>query len=498
MFDRLLKKIISKPKLVLIISVLLMIPSAVGFFLTGVNYNILSYLPDGLDSIQGEQLLDKNFGCASMSFLIVENMPTDDIKELTRQINNIDCVSSVLGVNEILTQGIPFEMFPDEIRNILYSSDGSSTIILIKFSTASADEETMDAINQINGITKKGCYLSGLSAILTDTKNLVEKQAPVYIIVAIFSALAMLAILSESWIMPPLVLYTLCSAVALNMGTNIIFGEISYLTECIAVVLQLAVTMDYSVFLVERYHEELMKGYSREKAVFNAVRQSFSSLVGSALTTVFGFAALCFMSLSLGLDIGLVMVKGVLFGLLSVFIVLPALLVLFDDINLNHTHKYLKPDFTKINVFLIKKRNIFSVVFVILLVPAFFLNSSTEEYYSLDEMLGSSRESIIALNKLKKDYNMASVDFAIVSDSIPDADMKTMLDELNDVQGISFVLSYSTIVGPAIPDEIIPDELLKVVKSNGKQLIIMISEYTAGHEESNTQINTLTSILKSY
>lgn len=498
MIDKITRKIIQNPKFIIILSVVLLIPSLIGFFVTGINYNLLSYLPDDLDSVQGEVLLDENFGCASMAFLIVENMPSDDVNKLKSDILNIDCVSAVLGVEDVIGSGVPLSMLPEEISGMLYSADGSSTMILIQFSTASADKATLKAINTINKVAGKQCFVSGLSAILADTKNIVEKEAVIYILCAILAALVMLAFLSDSWLMPFVILYTLCSAVAYNMGSNIIFGEISYLTECVAVVLQLAVTMDYSIFLLERYKEEKEHCLSKEEAMVVAVKTSINSLLGSSITTIFGFAALCFMSLTLGMDIGIVMIKGVILGLLAVVTVMPAILIHFDGILNRFTHKSVKPDFDKFNRFLINKRGIFAALFVILLIPAYILQSNAEEYYSLDEMLGDDVPSIVALNKLKYDYGMASINFAIVDGDMSDERMNEMLDEVKQVEGINTVLAYNSIVGPAIPESILPDAILSIVRNGGKEMFMIVSEYTAGHEECNLQVDELTRIIKSY
>lgn len=490
--------ITSHPKLIAFISFLLLIPSVIGFASTGVNYDILSYLPDDLESVEGEQILDNTFGIASSAMLVLENMPQRDVAALKEKIAEIDGVSQVTWSDSIADISIPKEMLPEVMTSIFYSSDGTSTLMLINFTESSASDKTMSAIQEIRKQVNKQCFLSGLSVILLDTKELADSQAPIFVAIAVVLALIVMSFTMESWILPLILLLALGMAVIYNMGTNIIFGEISYITQCIAAILQLGVTMDYSVFLIDRFHEETGKGGDRQKAMAKAVRKTFTSLLGSSLTTVFGFLALCFMSLTLGMDIGLVMAKGVLLGIITVVIVLPALVLLFYNAIERFHHKRLVPNFSKLNSFTLKHRKAVVAVFVILMIPSLFGAMNVEKYYNMDRALPQDLGSISALNKLKDDFDMASTHFVIVDKSVPQSDVSKMVGEFEKLDGINGVISLASFVGPGVSEDIIPDSIKQIAEQGDYRLMMVNSSYGVATDESNEQVDKMNSIIKKY
>lgn len=486
------------PKTVVAIALLLLIPSIIGFVCTRVNYDILSYLPDDLESVQGENVLDETFQNAGMSIIIVEDMPAKYSAALKEEIEKIDGVRSVMWSDELAGTQTPVEALPDALRNIFYSADGNKTMMLVQYEYAGSADETLQAIKQIKKLANEKTFISGVSAITEDTKELADKQAPVFVAFAILLALAVMSLLMESWILPLVILAVLGIAIVYNMGTNVITGEISFITQAIAAILQLGVTMDYSIFLMDRYIEEKEVISDRRDAMASAVSKSFSALLGSSLTTIFGFVALCFMQLKLGFDIGFVMAKGVVLGILTVILVLPAFILLFEEYINRYRHRSFIPSFKKLNGFVFKHKKAFAILFVILLIPAFIGQNSVDVYYSMDKALPDNLISIQGLNKLKNDFNMASTQFLIVDDSIPAGRLMQMEKEVENLDGIASVLAYNSILGPAVPDDIIPDEILKICKQGGKQMIMVNSQYGAATDELNEQIGKMEQIVKSY
>lgn len=486
------------PKLVVIIAIALLIPSIIGFACTRVNYDILSYLPEDLESVEGEQILDETFNCAGMSMVIVENMPSKYTSALKEEIAEIDGVSSVMWVDDIAGAEMPVDILPDVLKQIFYSADEDSTMMLVQYKNAGASDETMKAIEQIKKLTSEKTVISGISAMTQDTKEICDKQAPIYIAVAVVLALGIMSLMMESWVQPLIVLAALGIAIIYNMGTNIFLGEISFITQAIAAVLQLGVTMDYSIFLIDRYLEEKEKYDDRRDAMAQAVSQSFTALLGSSLTTVFGFLALCFMQLKLGFDIGFVMAKGVVLGILVVILVLPELFLLTEDYINRYRHRSFIPSFKKLNGFIFKHKKALAIIFVVLLIPAYLVQNSVGMNYNMIESLPDTLTSVQGFNKLKTDFNMASTHFLIVDDTLPAGTMMQMEEDIQQLDGVASVLAYNSILGPAIPQEIIPDELLSICKQDGKQLIMVNSLYGAASDELNVQLDELTALVKSY
>ena len=495
---RIAKFIAYHPKTITIIAVLLLIPAAIGYINTFVNYDILSYLPGDLDSVKGENELDETFNSASMSFLVIEDMPSKDVAALKEKIAKVDNVSSVIWVNDIADISIPQEIIPQAVKDIFYSKDGKCTMMLIKYKYKAVTDETMKAIEDVRGLLNNQCFLTGMGVIMKDTRDLADSQAPIFIAIAIAIALVVMTFCMESWIEPWVLLAALCMAVVYNMGTNLIFGQISYITQCIAAILQLGVTMDYSVFLIDRFEEEKPKYADKRDAMASAIQGAFLSLSGSSLTTIFGFLALCFMNLSLGKDIGLVMAKGVVFGVLTVTIVLPALVLQCDKIIHKYRHRSFIPKFDKLNNFVINHKKVWVAIFVVLFIPSYIMQSNVNVYYSMDRMLPDDIGCIAALNKMKEEFNMATSHFIIVDDSLDASDLVKMENEIKGTAGVTNMVAYNSFVGSGIPDSMIPDELKSIAKSGGRQMILVNTSYVAATDECNEQLTKINNIVKKY
>ena len=495
---RIAKFIAYHPKTITIIAVLLLIPAAIGYINTFVNYDILSYLPGDLDSVKGENELDETFNSASMSFLVIEDMPSKDVAALKEKIAKVDNVSSVIWVNDIADISIPQEIIPQAVKDVFYSKDGKCTMMLIQYKYKAVTDETMKAIEDVRGLLNNQCFLSGMGVIMKDTRDLADSQAPIFIAIAIAIALVVMTFCMESWVEPWVLLAALCMAVVYNMGTNLIFGQISYITQCIAAILQLGVTMDYSVFLIDRFEEEKPKYADKRDAMASAIQGAFLSLSGSSLTTIFGFLALCFMDLSLGKDIGLVMAKGVVFGVLTVTIVLPALVLQCDKIIHKYRHRSFIPKFDKLNNFVVNHKKVWVAIFVVLFIPSYIMQSNVNVYYSMDRMLPDDIGCIAALNKMKEEFNMATSHFIIVDDSLDASDLVKMENEIKETAGVTNMVAYNSFVGSGIPDSMIPDELKSIAKSGGRQMILVNTSYVAATDECNEQLTKINNIVKKY
>lgn len=384
------------------------------------------------------------------------------------------------------------------LKNIFYSADGSQTMMLVRYDNTGSDDSQLKAIAQIKTLLGKNQFLSGLTVVVDDTREIAETQAPLYIAVAVILALIVMSVLMESWFQPLIILFSLGLAVIYNMGTNIFLGQISFITQCVAAVLQLGVTMDYSIFLIDRYAEEKQRFSSREDAMAEAVTVSLTALMGSSLTTVFGFLALCFMKLGLGFDIGFVMAKGVVLGILTVIFILPAVVLLFEKQIIKYRHRSFVPDFTRLNKFTIKHKKAFALLFLLLLAPAYLIQKNIDMYYSMDKALPSYLTSMEGLTKLKDDFGMACTQFVIIDDSLPADKLIEMEHKLEALDGVTSLLAYNSIVGAAIPDTIIPDDIMSLCKQDGKQLMMINSEYGAATDELTAQLVKMDAIVKSY
>ena len=494
--NRISKFIADHAKSVIVVSLLLLIPSVIGFINTRVNYDLLSYLPQNLDSTKGEDILDKTYSDASIGIVIVEGMENKDINILKDKIEEVDGVTTTLGITDVLDESIPKDILPDEIKNQLYNED--STMFVIKFDGAPGSDSTINGIFKVKKILNKQCFLSGMSAIMEDTKELAEHEAPFYVLIAVALSIVVLLISMESTVVPIIFLVSIGIGIVYNLGTNLFLGEISYITKALAAVLQLGVTMDYSIFLMHRYDEERGKWSTKEEAMTQAIKATMTSISGSSLTTIAGFLALCTMDLALGKDIGLVMAKGVVIGVICAITILPAFVLVFDKAIHKFKHKTIIPEFKKVSTLVTKHYKAFIVAFLVIMLPAFFGQANAKVYYNLDETLKPDMSSIVALNKMKDNFNMTSTHFIIVKDDIKSYKMKEMTDRIENLEGVTTVLSYDKFIGPNVPEDFIPRDIKEIFKQGGYNLLLVNSEYKSASDELNNQIIEMTDIVKSY
>lgn len=482
-------------KLVLLVMTLLLIPSWIGYKNTGVNYDILSYLPGDLESTQGQEILDKDFKNAATGMLILKGSDYDADK-LKKEILEIDGVEDVISKSSIVGDTVPNEFLPDNIRDTFYAED--STLLMIKFAESSSSFRTMEAIDQIKALESKEKYLSGISSLVKDTKDLIDHETPIYVGLAVVLALIVLSLANESTIIPFLFMLNIGYAILYNFGTNIFLGEISYITKAIAAVLQLAVTTDYSIFLYHRYVEKKKTTENNEDAMAKAIESTVASIFASSLTTFAGFLVLLLMRLGLGKDIGLVMSKGVLLGLISTVVVLPPMLLLSEKWVNRFNHKVLLPEFDKTSNFTLKYRKTLFIVFLALFIPAAYGSTHTDLYYNLDRSLPQDLDSIVALNKMKKDYNMASTHFVVVKEDLSKQSINGMVEELEDVDGVNNVLSVNSATGLTLPSSVLPDKLQDNFVKNGYQMIMLNSKYQTASPEVKKQIGEIKKIVKAH
>ena len=496
MLEKIAHRLTRKPKLVALIAVLMLIPSLIGYVSTRVNYDILTYLPQDLESAQGMNLLEEPFHMAATSMLIVEDMPAGYTNELINEIKNVPGVSNAVWLSNLVGVQIPTSMIPENFRDIFFSGD--ATMMIIQYEKAGASEETMDAIQQVRALCNEKCFLAGFSVVIKDTRDLVDKELPIFVTLAVLLAMVAMALTMESTVLPLVLIANIGIAVVYNFGTNIFLGEISYITKAIAAVLQLGVTMDYSVFLYRRYEEELANYDDRRDAMAQAILAAFRSLSGSSLTTVAGFLALCFMRLTLGRDIGVVMVKGVVLGVATVILVLPAIILMADKQIAKHKHRTILPDFTGLNRFVLKHRVVFVVLALLVALPAYYAQNHATMYYKLDESLPRDLPSIVGNTKLKDEFDMATSHFILLRDDVSATDMNDMEQRLEDVPGITSILSYHSLLGTGIPDFFIPDEVKDMLKQDGLQMMMVNSSCETASDEAAEQLAAMTEIIKAY
>lgn len=496
MLEKIARALTRKPKLVVTIAVVLLIPSILGAAVTRINYDILSYLPQDLDSARGEALLEEPFHMAATTMLIVEDMPPEYANRLVEQVEQVPGVSGAIWVSNLIGIQFPEEMLPDDLRDVFFSGD--ATMMIVQYEQPGASEATMTAIDRVRSLCNEHCFLAGFSVFIKDTRDLITKEMPLYVVMAvILSAIAMCCMM-ESWLLPVALLLSIGLAVLYNFGTNIFLGQISFITQAIAAVLQLGVTMDYSIFLYDRYREEVERYDDRRDAMASAIVAAFKSLSGSSLTTIAGFLALCFMRLTLGRDIGVVMAKGVVLGVATVVLVLPAILLRMDAKIQKFRHPALKPNMTGINGFIIKHRRFFVAVFLLVFPLAMWASNHVQMYYKLDESLPQDMSSAIATDKLKNEFNMACSHFIVMKDGISHNDMVRMTDEIEAVDGVTSVMGYDKLLPAGIPDFFVPDSLKDILKKGGYQLLMVNSGYETASDEVAVQIDELGAIVHRY
>lgn len=482
---------------IFILSLLLLIPSAIGYINTRVNYDVLYYLPDDIETMKGQDILVDEFGTGAYSMFICEGMKNKDVAALKKKIEGVEHVSKVVWYDSFSDLSVPVEMLPDKIRSALFSDD--STMMFIIFETTTSADETMDAIGDIRKLAGKQCFVSGMSAIVTDTKNLAESEVAIYVLIAVLLSCIVLALTMESYLIPFLFLASIGIAILYNMGTNIFKGEISYITKALSAVLQLGVTMDYSIFLWHSYQEQRkLYGEDHKEAMAQAIAATIKSVVGSSITTIAGFVALCFMSFTLGLDLGIVMAKGVIFGVICCVTVLPSMIMIFDKALEKTKHKQLIPDFPKISEFLVKHHKAFAFLCVALFLPFAYFQANTAVYYNLDSSLPKNLESIMANEKLQEEYHMGAAHMILMDKNVSSKEKHKMIKEMEQVDGVKEVLGLESIIGPTLPESMIPQDIKDILESDNYELMLITNEYQTASEEVNVQINELNTILKSY
>lgn len=499
MMIKLSKAIVKHRSLILIIAAVLIIPSVIGMAGTRINYDMLSYLPDDIETIEGQDILLKDFGKGAFSFVIVDGMEDKDISKLRGKLEKIDNVDSVIWYDSLMDISVPKEVLPDEIYNAFNSGD--STVMAVFFKTSTSADETMQTIKEIRKTAGKSCFVTGMSAVVTDLKDLCEHEEPIYVGLAVLLCCAAMMLFMDNWIVPFVFLLSIGSAILLNLGTNYFLGEISYITKALAAVLQLAVTMDYSIFLWHSYEEQKAR-YSgdKQRAMAHAIKATMSSVFGSSVTTIAGFIALCFMSYTLGLDLGVVMAKGVLLGLIGCITTLPALILVFDKLLEKTMHKPLMPPLNALTGFVVKRSWIFILVFALLVVPASvcYNRANKEVYYDMTQSIPDDMECAIANSKLKEEFAVGSTHMLLVSADTDGKSIRNMMSEMEKTDGVKYVLGVESVVGSLIPEEVIPDSVKNILQSENWKLYIINSEYTTASDEVNAQISELNKILKKY
>ena len=491
------KKVVKFRIPILIISILLLIPAGLGYVNTRVNYDVLTYLPEDIETMQGQDILVKDFGTGAFSMFIVDGMEDKEVSALKAKIENVEHVQKVLWYDSLADISMPKSMIPKDVYEVFNSDTG--TMMAIFFDEGTSSDGTMDAIGEIRKLAGKQCFLSGMSAIVTDTKNLAEKETPLYVLIAVVLAVIVLGLTMDSYFIPLLFMLSIGMAIVYNLGSNYFFGEISYITKALAAVLQLGVTLDYSIFLMHSYEEQQVRyNGDKERAMAHAISQTFSSVIGSSVTTVAGFIALCFMTFTLGMDIGVVMVKGVILGVIACVTILPSMILCCDKWIMKTMHKPFLPDIGKISDKVTKRYMIYVILFLVLLFPAIYGNNHTAVYYNLDETLPKDLPSIIANEKLKKDYDMNTTHMILVDSSVESADVAKMIDKMDDVDGVKWALGLDALIGPAIPQDMIPNSVTDMLKNDKYQLLLVNSEYKVASDELNAQIKDLNKILHKY
>ena len=483
---------------ILILAVALLVPSLIGMIMTRINYDMLTYLPGDIDTVVGQDILMDEFGKGAFSFVIIEGMDPKDVSSLREDISHVDHVDTVLWYDDFADVSVPMEILPSKLYDAFNSGD--STMLAIFFDTSTSSDDTMEAITAIRSIAGKQCFVSGMSAMVTDLKDLCEKEEPIYVGIAVALACVAMMIFMDNWITPFVFLMSIGMAILLNIGTNYFLGEISYLTKALSAVLQLAVTMDYSIFLWHSYEEQKSMYEDNKEAMAVAINNTLTSVVGSSITTVAGFIALCFMSYTLGLDLGIVMAKGVILGVIGCVTTLPSMILVLDKLLQKTSHKSLLPDMGKVASGITKVFPVFLILFLGLVLPSYLSYKATnnEVYYDLGETLPEDMAYVVANSKLQEDFGVGATHMVLVSTDVSDTDVRAMIHEMENVEGIKYALGLESVVGPLVPEEMLPESVKEVLKSDDWELLLVNSEYKTATDEVNAQINELNTILKKY
>ncbi len=492
------KSVVKFRAVILIISLALLVPSVLGMIFTRVNYDMLNYLPDSLDTVKGQEYMLEDFNKGAFSFLIFENADDKTMREASEKIKKVDHVATVLNYSDIADDSIPKELLPDKIYDVFNSGD--STLMAVFFDTSSSSDETMDAITKIRGIAGESCLVSGISAMVTDLRDLCEAEETIYVAIAVVLAVVAMMLFMDNWIIPFVFLASIGMAILMNLGSNYFLGEISYITKALSAVLQLAVTMDYSIFLWHSYGEQKKLCSDNKEAMAVAIKETVTSVVGSSITTIAGFIALCFMTFTLGRDLGIVMAKGVLLGVIGCVTILPSMILVLDKPLSKTMHRSLIPHPKKLAGGLVKIFPVFIILFGALAVPAYYGYSQTnnEVYYDISKSLPRDMANVVANTKLKDEFNMSNTHMVLVNSKLSSKDVRNLTEEMKNVDGIKFALGLESVVGPMVPEELVPESVEKVFKSDRWEMLILSSEYTTASEEMGRQVSQLNEIIKKY
>lgn len=493
------KGVVRSRILILILAFALLIPAGISFINTRINFDILSYLPGQIETMKGQDIMVDEFGTGALSFVVIEDMDDQDIKVLADDIEDLEGVKDVIWYGTIADSSLPREALPDDLYDFFNNADADSQLMLVTFEDTMGSDETMEAIDKMNGMVKDHCFVAGMGAVNTDTKNLTLQQAPIYVLIAAILSMIIMGITMESIVVPMLFLLSIGMAIIYNLGTNFIQGEISYLTLALTAVLQLAVTMDYSIFLWHSYQEQIERyDGDKKRAMAHAISHTIVSVTGSSVTTVAGFIALCFMSFTLGLDLGIVMAKGVIIGVIGCVTILPALILACDKAIEKTKHRVLMPDISKISGWVTKHFRLIAVLFVIILIPALYGYTHTNVYYDLAGTMPDSAYSKQANDRLNEQYDMGATHIVIAPSSMSKADSISMINEIKKVDGVKMAASLDSIIGPTIPEEMLPDKVKDIFENGDYQMMLISSEYQTASDEVNDQITELNKIVKSY
>lgn len=493
------KGVVRSRILILILAFALLIPAGISFINTRINFDILSYLPGQIETMKGQDIMVDEFGTGALSFVVIEDMDDQDIKVLADDIEDLEGVKDVIWYGTIADSSLPREALPDDLYDFFNNADADSQLMLVTFEDTMGSDETMEAIDKMNGMVKDHCFVAGMGAVNTDTKNLTLQQAPIYVLIAAILSMIIMGITMESIVVPMLFLLSIGMAIIYNLGTNFIQGEISYLTLALTAVLQLAVTMDYSIFLWHSYQEQIERyDGDKKRAMAHAISHTIVSVTGSSVTTVAGFIALCFMSFTLGLDLGIVMAKGVIIGVIGCVTILPALILACDKAIEKTKHRVLMPDISKISGWVTKHFRLIAVLFVIILIPALYGYTHTNVYYDLAGTMPDSAYSKQANDRLNEQYDMGATHIVIAPSSMSKADSISMINEIKKVDGVKMAASLDSIIGPTIPEEMLPDKVKDIFENGDYQMMFISSEYQTASDEVNDQITELNKIVKSY
>ena len=484
---------------ILIASIILLIPAALGYFHTRVNYDILTYLPKEIDTMKGQDILLDEFGTGAFSMCVVEGMEDQDISKMRKNMEKVDHVKKILWYDSLADLSIPKTMLPDKVQNAFINEDKNATLMVIFFDSSMSSDETMDAIEELRSVADKQCYISGMSAVVTDTKNLSDKEVPIYVLIAVILAVIVLSLTMDSALIPVFFLLSIGMAIIYNLGSNVFFGEISYVTQALAAVLQLGVTMDYSIFLWHSYEENQERfPDDKKRAMAHAISNTLVSVVGSSATTVAGFIALCFMSFTLGLDLGVTMAKGVVFGVICCVTVLPSMILVFDKAIDKTRHKAIIPDLGVISGWVVKHYKVFLIIFLVVIGPAFWGYRHNDVYYDLAGTLPENLDSVIANNKLDETFAMNSTHIILCDSNLEPKEVDEMMSKIDEVDGVKATLGLDSLVGPTVPREMIPSDIKDVVMDENYQMLMISSEYKVASDEVNDQCDKIEKIMKKY